>query len=109
MSGHRRGECRECGGRFERQRMTALFCSRTCQRKFNNRRMVRGAQLYDLVMAWRFERDKGDPDDVRGLIGRLASVYRDADKALRNGRKSWLYRKGVDRVALGYGRKGDGR
>ena len=101
--------CRECGDTYTRHHPTALFCGPACRKRFNNRRMVRGAELYDLVMAWRFERNKADDADMRGLIGRVAAGFRAADKARRAGRKSWLYDKGVARIPLGYGATGDGR
>ena len=86
---------------------TALFCGSPCRTRFNNRRKARGAELYDLVMAWRFERGKTDVMQIRGLIGRLASAYRDSDKTLRDGRQSWILTNGIDRIPLGYS-KADG-
>ncbi len=58
-------------------------------RAWNNRRMVRGAELYDLLMIARFERAEATRHKVWRAINRLASRYRDEDKAERAGRRSW--------------------
>ena len=106
--------CAECGEPYTCQRIAGsyeqdMFCSTRCRKMFNNRRMVRGAELYDLVMAWRFERKTGDKIDVRGMIGRVASAYRDSDKVKRGGRKSWSLAKALERIPHGYGAAGDKR
>ena len=116
--------CRECGIPFRAypcggksvtsdngrtNRAGQLFCSAPCRKKFNNRRITRGAELYDIAMAWRFERHRADRLDVRGLLGRVISAYRDADKKLRQGRKSWDLDAAMDRIPLGYSGEGDGR
>jgi ribosomal protein L2 len=55
---------------------------------FNNRRAKRGAELYDFLMSKRF--DRATEAECRGIIDSLASGYRESDKYLRAGRKSWL-------------------
>jgi len=65
------------------------FCSTRCRQKFNNRRKLRGAELYDLYMALRFEREAAKDLGVFQLINRMASNFRQEDKDERAGRRSW--------------------
>lgn len=116
-----KGECAECGKPFTARSARARFCpaennypsnrraTSKCEKAFNNRRAVRGAEIYDLVMAWRFQRADADKIDIRGLLGRVASAYRDADKSFRDGRKSWDLSAAIDRIPLGYSVEGDKR
>lgn len=85
----REGACLNCGVRFTRGARRPSFCSRKCVRAFNNRRMTRGAVLYDLVMVTRYERDAAKRHKVWRTINRLAARYRDEDHAERDGRRSW--------------------
>jgi hypothetical protein len=78
--------CKECGGKVAGK---AEFCCSGCRHAFNNRRRQRGAELYDLYMAHRFERDLAGELGVFQAINRLASQFREEDKAKREGRKSW--------------------
>ena len=80
-------QCLECGNPFTADRSVSEFCSRTCGKKFHNRRMVRGAELYDWVMASRFER-KRYPGALN-VVSQIARDFRDTDKTERAGRKSW--------------------
>lgn len=82
-------ECQECGANFASEQRTARFCCTPCRQSFNNRRMQRGAELYDLLMAHNYERKTSRPLQVWSLIYRLVSAYRDADVAKRRGRRSW--------------------
>lgn len=81
--------CLECGNAFQRGARLAEFCSRKCVRDWNNRRAVRGAELYDLLMVTRFDRQAATENKVWRTINRLAGRYRDEDKARREGRRSW--------------------
>lgn len=81
--------CLECGGPFQRRRSDAEFCGRACVRAWNNRRAMRGAELYDLFMVTRFDRDAAKREKVWRRMNRLASHFRDEDKARRAGRRSW--------------------
>lgn len=78
--------CVECGAETTAK---GDFCSDRCRHDFNNRRRMRGAELYDLYMAHRFERDRAKQLGVFQAINRLASNYRQEDVARRAGRKSW--------------------
>lgn len=100
--------CKECGASFKASRTTQEFCTPACRKVFNNRRAVRGAELYDLVMTWRFDRAADAEVNCRRLICNLASAYRDADKAKRGGRKSWM--EDADKaIPLAFSTQGDGR
>lgn len=71
--------------------------------------MVRGSELYDLFMAQAFERDKRKPLELFTTLNRLAAAYRAADKALRDGRKSWHVEEALSRMPISYGAEGDKR
>ena len=78
--------CLECGTDHS---CKGDFCSNACRHDFNNRRKARGAELYDLYMAHRFERNRAKQLGVFQAINRLASNFREEDKARRSGRRSW--------------------
>lgn len=42
--------CIECNGEFTSRQYNADFCSGACRKTFNNRRLTRGAVLYDFTM-----------------------------------------------------------
>ena len=84
-----RRTCTECGSEHLAGAKHADFCGVECRRAFNNRRMVRGAELYDLIMVLRHDRGVGRALKVWSLICRLASTYRDEDCRERAGRHSW--------------------
>lgn len=79
-------ECLECGADH---RSKGDFCTTACRVEFNNRRKARGAELYDLYMAHRFQRGHAQKLGVFQAINRLASTYREEDKQRRSGRRSW--------------------
>lgn len=84
--------CMECGCQIPakpaRKGPAPKFCNHTCAKQFNNRRMTRGAELYDLLMAGRFQRDT-HAGMWRPTMTLLATHYRDKDKRDRDGRQSW--------------------
>lgn len=80
--------CPECGQSFKPQRMTQQFCTAAHRKSFNNRRAVRGAELYDLFMALRFERGWAKATGLFQLMCRLASVWKQEDTA--SGRASYI-------------------
>lgn len=81
--------CLECGEQFQARDHEAHYCTSACRKAFNNRRAVRGAELYDLYMAHRFERPEAQANGVFKAINRLASNWREQDRRERSGRKSW--------------------
>lgn len=101
--------CRECGKPVTGKRIEALFCSPICRKAFNNRRMIRGAELYDLMMANRYERDWSKDENMLTVISNLCRAYRDSDKELRDGRKSWNAKETMARLPIGFGSEGDKR
>lgn len=81
--------CPECGERFTALTPTAEFCSNHCRSAFNNRRKMRGAELYDLLMAMRYERSLSKTLKVWSVLCRMAAKFREEDRIDREGRKSW--------------------
>ena len=80
--------CLECGGPRDLHR-AGSFCCTPCRKAWGNRRMTRGAELYDLYMAHRFEREAASAMGVFQAINRLASIFRQEDNQVREGRRSW--------------------
>lgn len=74
---HKPGTCWECAKPSEGKR----FCCRPCKQAWNNRRMQRGAIMYDLFMGSRFEREASRKEGVWSVLCRLASDWHDADGA----------------------------
>jgi hypothetical protein len=92
----RLGACLECGCSFEfRDTRPREFCRARCRKRWNNRRMTRGAELYDLYMAHRFDRANAQELGVFQAINRLASNYRQEDNVERSGRRSWRWSRAV--------------
>ncbi len=81
--------CKECGAEFEPRRSRSLFCSPAHRQAFNNRRIQRGGEMYDLVMSMRFDRQNEDTNRAWSLLCTIAGRFREEDKAMRSGRKSW--------------------
>lgn len=84
------GTCLECGDPLARhagdtRRSDTSFCCGACRKTFNNRRAMRGAELYDLYMAHRFDHRVATDLGVMQAINRLASFYRQEDQRSRNG------------------------
>lgn len=80
--------CHECGncttGRDK------LFCSTPCRQAFANRRMKRGAELYDLFRALRRERGKAKELNLWTYMCRLEKQWQDEDERDRPGRRSYM-------------------
>jgi hypothetical protein len=86
---HAQLECRECGAMIQSQRETREFCSKACRSAFHNRRSHRGAQIYDLAMAWRFDRKRAAQTKALTLLCRALARYHDEDRRSRARRRSW--------------------
>ena len=84
-----RRACTECGAEFRTTKRHGDFCSEAHRKAWNNRRAMRGAELYDLVMCLRYDRETATALKVWRLICRMASEFRDEDQRQRAGRKSW--------------------
>ncbi len=89
--------CRECGAKFVATRSDAEFCpGASCRRDWNNRRQQRGAELYDVFMTIRHERQltekmKEDGFNLWTAACRLAMYWKDEDVRDRGGRRSYQY------------------
>lgn len=87
--------CLECGnaltvpGQNSKPSPAKKFCQPACRMAFNNRRRDRGAELYDLFMGLRFNRDEAAKMGIWSQMCTLASAYRDADNHKRAGRPSF--------------------
>lgn len=87
--------CLECGEPYEADKAFGVFCCPGHRKAWNNRRMVRGAELYDLFMALRYQRGLAQLLGLWRLTCRLAAAFRDEDRAERAGRQSWRDPKAV--------------
>ncbi len=81
--------CLECGSLFQPAKRSAEFCGTACRSVFNNRRAMRGATLYDVVMSLRHDRKLANSMEAWKIMCRMAMQFRDEDKDTRGGRKSW--------------------
>lgn len=81
--------CLECGGAMAHGAAPASFCATACRKAWNNRRAIRGAELYDLVMALRFDRALATRLHLWRIVCRMASAFRREDHQQRDGRRSW--------------------
>lgn len=90
MSAHR-ATCLNCGNAFEsnRPKGTVFQCSGECRREFNNRRATRGAEIYDLMMTLRYDRQAATDDAVWSKACALLASFRADDGTTRGGRRSW--------------------
>lgn len=82
--------CQECDNHITDPQHGKTFCSRGCRQVFNNRRMKRGAELYDLFRALRRERSKAKALNLWTQICRLELEWQMQDEAQRPGRKSYM-------------------
>lgn len=80
--------CRECSTPLQKAaKPEARFCSNPCKDRWNNRRKNRGAELYDLFMAYRYDRGVSKALGLWSLICRMGSVWNEEDK--ETGRQSY--------------------
>lgn len=93
--------CNECGSDYTPRRADEFFCSTACRKTFDNRRMTRGRDLYDLFMALRYERGLAKVSGLWAIACRMAQEWRQEDEAARAGRKSWLpVKRALDRLPV---------
>jgi hypothetical protein len=83
------GFCRECGARFEAKRVSREFCCTKCRQTFHNRAASRGADLFHLFMAMRFDRANAEVAGAWSLLCRMAAAFKAEDDRDRAGRVSW--------------------
>ena len=82
--------CLECGSPLTARRAGQEFCKPSCRQTFNNRRMQRGAELYDLFRALRRERAGAKDMNLWTEICRLELQWQIEDEAKRPGRRSYM-------------------
>ncbi len=81
--------CRECNTPLAATRKeNAEFCAVPCRIAWRNRRMSRGADLYDVFMALRFDRAVAYEKGLYALMCRMASTWNEEDKV--SGRQSYF-------------------
>lgn len=81
--------CRECNKPLPTDRRPTIeFCGTPCRVKWRNRRSSRGADLYDLFMALRFDRAAAKELGLYAEMCKMASEWRKEDKAA--GRQSYF-------------------
>ena len=79
-------KCKECGGGFDLKRNDQSFCCTPCRNAWENRRMTRGAIVYDFLMQMVHRpTSKG----LWSAMRRLATAWKAEDREERNGRQSW--------------------
>jgi hypothetical protein len=82
--------CLECGKLWNERKHDRLFCSSAHRLAFNNRRMKRGAEMYDLFRAMRRERDQAKLLGLWAEMCRLELRWQQEDDAQRPGRRSYM-------------------
>lgn len=83
-------DCPECGNRISARRTAKSFCSPSCRLSFNNSRMQRGAELYDLFRSLRRERAEAKRLNIWTQICRLELQWQTEDDKQRPGRRSYM-------------------
>lgn len=83
-------QCQNCGSPITARRNGQEFCKPSCRQAFNNRRMQRGAEMYDLIRALRRERDTAKELNIWTELCRLELGYQIEDEKERPGRRSYM-------------------
>lgn len=96
--------CRECTTLFKRYRASSTFCSAACRRIWNNRRAMRGAELYDLFRAMRNERAIAAEIGLWKDICRLEKTWTEEDDRERPDRRSYIPPQEAVRWLIDHGR-----
>ncbi len=82
--------CHECAEPLTDARGGQEFCTKACRQTFNNRRMQRGAEMYDLFRALRRERSDAKELNIWTELCRLELKWQTEDDAARPGRRSYM-------------------
>lgn len=81
--------CRECGKPLSNEmKANADFCCTGHRIKWRNRRMSRGADLYDCFMALRYDRGAAKLHGLWALMCRMASDWHEEDQ--KAGRRTYF-------------------
>lgn len=95
--------CLECATKFKPVRIEQRYCGLRCRKAFHRRREQRGAEMYDLVMAWRHDRKNTGPDALAYLCG-MATTFKEEDKRAGRGRSYLTVAELKDQlIQFGYG------
>lgn len=81
--------CQECGMKYKPTRREAMFCRSACKTAFHHRRHKRGAEIYDLMMTMRYDRERAAELGVWATLCRMAQGFQEEDARDRSGRRSW--------------------
>lgn len=81
--------CKDCGCAIPSESKSRDFCTSSCRSNYHNRRKQRGADLYDLFMALRFDRAAAQEQGAWSLMCRMAAQFRMEDQRDRGGLPSW--------------------
>src|SRR3546814_10953345 len=95
--------CLECCQTYEVTKGWQRFCSRSCRGTFHRRREKRGAEMYDLVMAWSFDRKDTGPKALK-ILCEMAATFRAEDTTAGRPRGSLTLR--VNSAERRYGEEG---
>jgi len=71
--------CADCGASFTSIKPRAEFCGDKCRKTYNNRRAVRGAELYDVAMCWKDARTRYGDEEKAMIL--LLNKWKDEDAA----------------------------
>lgn len=93
--------CLECGNALSASRQPErLFCCTPCRLAFNNRRMQRGAELYDLFRALRRERAEAKRLNIWTQICRLELAWQIDDDENAKAANRTCHRKEPSPICL---------
>lgn len=81
--------CLECASPLAPSKRERRFCSSICKSTFNNRRLRRGAEIYDLFRAMRRDRKLASELDIWTEMCRLDTLWEDEDRAENRVAKSY--------------------
>lgn len=68
--------CHYCGNPDYLTKPNKKFCSEACRQAHWNMRVTGGFKLYEAVMAWRIDREKGDFQELTAIADQLAAEER---------------------------------
>jgi transposase-like protein len=79
--------CQECGESFTAKKSHAKFCCTKCRKDYNNRRAVRGSQLYDVFMAMRYDREQAKELGIDWkFVCRMGELFNRQDETSLHGK-----------------------
>jgi hypothetical protein len=87
--------CSECGKTYQPRQWNSAFCGTPCSKVFNNRRAMRGAIMYDLIVAQDAKPEAFASAGLEGRLDDLLAAWKEEDAA--KGRKRSV--KGLHDIA----------